>query len=75
MEETTPIRAVEMVREIRDRLAREWADKSPDELIRILNQAGARPREEAHQGGRDHGKQAHNALHQSAADAIASGRW
>jgi hypothetical protein len=47
MEETTPIRAVEMVRDIRDRLAREWADKSPAELVRILNQAGARAREEA----------------------------
>lgn len=46
MEETTRIRAVEMVREIRDRLAREWADKSPAELVRILNQAGAKAREE-----------------------------
>ena len=53
MEETTPIRAVEMVREIRDRLALEWADKPPDEVIRILNQAGVRAREEAHHVGRD----------------------
>lgn len=47
MEETTPIQAVEMVRAIRDRLAREWADKSPTELIRILNQAGAQARDDA----------------------------
>ena len=53
MEETTPIRALEMVREIRDRLAREWADMSPDELIRILNRAGARAREEAQHVGRE----------------------
>jgi hypothetical protein len=49
MEETTPIRAVEMVRDIRDRLAREWADKSPAELVRLLNEAGAQARDEAQQ--------------------------
>jgi hypothetical protein len=53
MAETTPIRAVEMVREIRDRFAREWADKSPSELVRILNEAGARAREEANLLHRD----------------------
>ena len=47
MDETTPIRAVEMVRRIRDDLAREWADKSPAELVTILNRAGVRAREEA----------------------------
>jgi len=47
MDETTPIRAVEMVRRIRDDLAREWADKSPAELVAILNRAGAVAREEA----------------------------
>lgn len=47
MEETTPIRAVEMVRDIRDQLAREWADKSPSELVQLLNQAGAQARDEA----------------------------
>ena len=52
MEETTPIRAVEMVRDIRDRLAREWADKSPAELVRILNQAGAQARADAQRGHR-----------------------
>ncbi len=47
MDETTPIRAVEMVRKIRDDLARELADKSPTELITILNRAGATARDEA----------------------------
>lgn len=46
MDETTPIRAVEMVRRIRDDLAREWANKSTAELLTILNQAGASAREE-----------------------------
>ncbi len=53
MEETTPIRAIEMVRAIRDQLAREWADKSPAELVRILNQAGAQARDDAQRGHRD----------------------
>ena len=47
MDETTPLRAVEMVRRIRDDLAREWANKSTAELLTILNQAGASAREEA----------------------------
>jgi hypothetical protein len=53
MEETTPIRAVDLVRDIRDQLAQEWADKSPAELIQILNRAGAEARAEARQGQRD----------------------
>ncbi len=53
MEETTPIRAVEMVREIRDQLAREWADKSPAELVQILNEAGVQARDEARRGDQD----------------------
>ena len=53
MDETTPIRAVEMVREIRDQLAREWADKSPAELVQILNEAGVQARDEARRGYRD----------------------
>ncbi len=53
MEETTPIRAVEMVREIRDQLAREWVDKSPAELVQILNEAGVRARDEARRGYQD----------------------
>lgn len=53
MEETTQIRAVEMVRDIRDQLAREWADKSPSELIQILNQAGGQARDEARGARRD----------------------
>lgn len=47
MDETTPIRAVEMVRQIRDDLTRELADKSPAELVAILNRAGAIARAEA----------------------------
>lgn len=47
MDETTPIRAVEMVRRIRDDLARELAGKSPAELITIFNRAGATARDEA----------------------------
>ena len=53
MEETTPIRAVEMVRDIRDQLASEWADKSPAELIQILNHAGVQARDEARRERRD----------------------
>lgn len=53
MDETTPIRAVEMVRDIRDQLAREWADKSPAELIQMLNQAGVQARDEARGGRRN----------------------
>ena len=53
MEETTPIRAVEMVREIRDQLAREWADKSPAELVQILNEAGAQARDQARRVDQD----------------------
>ena len=53
MEETTPIRAVEMVRDIRDQLTREWADKSPAELVRILNEAGTVAREEARRRHQD----------------------
>jgi hypothetical protein len=53
MNETTPIRSVEMVRGIRDQLAREWADKSPAELVQILNEAGAEARGEAHSGRGD----------------------
>lgn len=53
MDETTPIRSVEMVRDIRDQLAREWADKSPAELVQILNEAGVQARGEAQRGRRD----------------------
>lgn len=53
MEETTPIRAVELVRGIRDQLSSEWAGKSPAELVEILNRAGAQARDEARQGHRN----------------------
>jgi len=53
MDEMKTIRAVEMVRQIRDDLVREWADKSPAELVAILNRAGAAAREEAFRSHRD----------------------
>lgn len=53
MDETTPIRAVELVRAIRDRLTREWADKSPTDLVRILNEAGVQARDEAQRRHRE----------------------
>ena len=40
MSETNQIRAVEMVRQIRDDLARELAGKSSDEIIAFFNRAG-----------------------------------
>lgn len=49
MDETTPIRTVEMVRQIRDELAVEWAGRSPTELLAIFNRAGACARKDARQ--------------------------
>ena len=40
MSETNQIRAVEMVRRIRDDLARELAGKSSNEIIAFFNRAG-----------------------------------
>ena len=45
MGETTSIRAVEMVRHIRDELARELAGKSEAEIIAFYNKAGGAARE------------------------------
>ena len=45
MAETSQIRAVEMVRRIRDELARELAGKSDAEIIAFYNKAGEAARE------------------------------
>ena len=43
----TPIRAVEMVRRIRDDLTKELAEKSPAEIIAFFNRAGDVARKQA----------------------------
>ena len=48
MAELKPIRAVEMVRRIRDELARELAGKSEAEIIAFYRGAGEATRESAH---------------------------
>ena len=45
MSKTKPIRAVEMVRQIRDELARELAGKSEAEIIAFYSKAGNAARE------------------------------
>jgi nucleosome binding factor SPN SPT16 subunit len=50
MAETKQIRAVEMVRRIRDELARELADKSDAEIIAFYRKAGDAARESAKRG-------------------------
>jgi hypothetical protein len=47
MSKTKPIRAVEMVRQIRDELARELAEKSEAEIIAFYSKAGNAAREMA----------------------------
>jgi len=47
MSETKPIRTVEMVREIRDELARELAGKTEAEIIAFYRKAGDAARESA----------------------------
>ena len=47
MSKTKPIRAVEMVRQIRDELARELAGKSEAEIIAFYSKAGNAAREAA----------------------------
>lgn len=47
MSETNQIRAVEMVRQIRDDLVRELAGKSPAEIIAFFNRAGDAARADA----------------------------
>jgi hypothetical protein len=50
MGETKKIRAVEMVRRIRDELARELAGKSETEIIAFYRKAGDAARESARRG-------------------------
>ncbi len=50
MAETKKIRAVEMVRRIRDELARELAGKSEAEIIAFYRKAGDAARESARRG-------------------------
>ncbi len=50
MAETKQIRAVEMVRRIRDELARELAGKSETEIIAFYRRAGDAARESASRG-------------------------
>jgi nucleosome binding factor SPN SPT16 subunit len=50
MAETKEIRAVEMVRRIRDELARELAGKSEAEIIAFYRKAGDAARESARRG-------------------------
>ena len=50
MNETKPIRAVEMVRRIRDDMARELAGKSEAEIIAFYRRAGDATREAAKRG-------------------------
>jgi hypothetical protein len=52
MAETKQIRAVEMVRRIRDELARELAGKSEAEIIAFYRRAGDATRESAGRGNR-----------------------
>lgn len=42
MKQTSEIRAVDLVRQIRDAQAKELAKKSPAEIIEFFNQAGNR---------------------------------
>ena len=50
MDETKQIRAVEMVRRIRDELARELAGKSEADIIAFYRKAGEAARELARRG-------------------------
>ena len=42
MKQTSEIQAVDLVRDIRDKQARELADKSAEEIIEFFNRAGQR---------------------------------
>jgi len=50
MEEKTEIKAIELVRRIRDKQAELLAGKSPEEIIDFFRQAGTAAREKAHIG-------------------------
>jgi len=47
MDETMPIRAVELVRRIRDKQAQQLAGKSNEEIIAMFRQAGEEARKAA----------------------------
>ena len=48
MEEKTEVKAIELVRRIRDEQAELLAGKSPEEIIEFFHQAGGAAREKAH---------------------------
>lgn len=69
MAETKPIQAVEMVRHIRDELARELAGKSDAEIIAFYRRAGDAARESAKRG-----QPSNEALHETATGEPTRGR-
>lgn len=69
MAETKPIQAVELVRHIRDELARELAGKSDAEIIAFYRRAGDAARESAKRG-----QPSNQALHETAASERTRGR-
>jgi hypothetical protein len=48
MEEKTEVKAIELVRRIRDEQGELLTGKSPEEIIEFFHQAGAAAREKAH---------------------------
>ena len=66
---TKQIQAVEMVRRIRDELARELAGKSDGDIIAFYRRAGEAARESATRS-----QPSKNALHETAAGESVSGR-
>lgn len=69
MAETKQIRAVELVRQIRDELARELAGKSDADVIAFYRRAG-----EAARGSAQRGQPSNKALHETAAAESVRGR-
>lgn len=69
MAETKPIRAVELVRGIRDDLARELAGKSDAEIIAFYRRAGDAARASAKRG-----QPSNKALYETAAGESVRGR-
>ena len=69
MAETKQIQAVEMVRRIRDELARELAGKSDADIIAFYRRAGDAARESAKRG-----QPSNKALHETAAGESVRGR-
>ncbi len=69
MAETKQIRAVELVRRIRDELARELAGKSDADIIAFYRRAGDTARDSAQRG-----QASNKALHETAAGESVRGR-